>query len=206
MRQLAILVATLLASGTIARAATPLPLGTGTACVLVPERDAKTLLGVKKRHVLACADPSGKVVRVLITRRGTVDCVDGVQVGPNGKGSDVQKACAGIRPASTGAVPAVVNLSGSWQTTLPGIGLCDIQVTQDGDALTLSVGCPGTTLNGSGTIDFNGFSFDSHGTTYISGLGACDGRLVGTVTPDGQHTTGTASCGAFGVGFTADRR
>src|SRR5437867_6039701 len=57
-----------------------LPLGPGTACVLVPEHEAKAMLGVKKRHLLACADSTGKVIRVVLTRRGKLDCIDGVQV------------------------------------------------------------------------------------------------------------------------------
>ena len=47
----------------------------------MPEAEAKAKLGIKKRHVLACADPTGKVVRVVITRRGLVECSDSVQVG-----------------------------------------------------------------------------------------------------------------------------
>src|SRR4030095_7690859 len=70
-----------------ALAAEALPLGEGTACVLMPESEAKAKLGVKKRHVLACADPTGKVGRVVITRKGLVECSDSVQVASDGSGS-----------------------------------------------------------------------------------------------------------------------
>src|SRR5262245_51285492 len=98
-----------------ALAAEALPLGQGTACVLMPEAEAKAKLGVKKRHVLACADPTGKVVRVVITRKGTVECSDAVQVASDGSTAN-DKPCRSVSSAHEATVPPLVNLTGSWVT------------------------------------------------------------------------------------------
>jgi len=192
-------------------AAETLPLGQGTACVLVSEHDTKLMFGVKKRHVLACADPTGKVTRVLITRHGTVDCVDGVQVGRDGGGTVVGRACSGVRPSATAEVPPVVNLSGSWTTTVSGLGTCATDVVQDGEAITITADCAlgafSGAFSGSGTITFRGFTFGSHGSADVPGFGHCDdGQLFGSVTRDGQHIEGTVSCYGSTLSISADRR
>ena len=76
-------------------ASTTVPLGAGTACVMMSERDAREMLGLKKRHVLACANPNGTVTRVVLTRKGAVECTDTVQVNGSGEGS-VAVGAAGL--------------------------------------------------------------------------------------------------------------
>ena len=62
-------------------------------------------------------------------------------------------------------------------------------------------------FSGSGTIRFDGFVFDSRGPAQVPGYGYCgDGRLSGSVTPDGQHLGGTVSCAGASLPITADRR
>jgi hypothetical protein len=192
-------------------AAETLPLGAGTACVLVSEHETKAMFGLKKRHVLACADPTGKVVRVVVTRKGTVDCVDGVQVARDGSGTVVGRACPGITPTAAPTVPPVFNLTGSWTTTVYGLGTCATDVDQDGDAISITADCSlgafSGTFSGSGTITFRGFAFDSHGSADVPGFGHCDdGELSGSVTHDGQHIDGQVSCFGASLSISADRR
>jgi len=193
-------------------AAETLPLGQGTACVLVPEHDTAAMFGVRKRHVLACADPTGKVVRVLITRHGKVDCVDDVQVGRDGGGTVLGRACAGLRPTATGAVPPVVNLSGSWTTTVSTFGTCATHVDQDGEDIRITADCElgpysgSGRFSGSGTIRFRGFSFAARGSADVPFFGHCDdGELFGSVTRDGQHIEGAVTCLGATLSITADR-
>src|SRR5262245_33663921 len=167
-----------------ALAAEALPLGQGTACVLMPEAEAKAKLGVKRSHVLACADPTGKVVRVVITRKGVVECSDSVQVATDGSGS-AAAPCQAVSSAHAGTVPPVVNLSGAWVTDVDVTGVdssigrvtCLSQVGQNGGAIDITATCevlgqPGN-FSGSGVIAFKGLTFASFGSAVIPVYGPC---------------------------------
>src|SRR5258706_9488014 len=150
------------------RAAQPLSLGQGTACVLMAEREAKAMLGTRKRHVLACAGPTGTVVRVVISRKGTVECTDAVQVGGDGSTSTAGPPCRAVTTAHEGTVPPVVNLTGAWITdvdSLIGPVHCLSQVEQDGAAIYIGATCD---IGGGGIgkrgIGIQGESFPSHGS------------------------------------------
>ncbi len=191
------------------RGATPLSLGLGTACVLMPEREAKVMLGVKKRHVLACAGPTGSVVRVIITRKGAVECTDAVQVGRDGSTTGIGAPCGVVASASRTVVPPVVNLSGSWRTNVDstiGPVSCLSQVGQDGTSITIAAVCSVGEFTGSGAIDFDGLKFTSRGSAQVPIYGFCpDGAMDATITPDGQSMMGTLSCGFLTVTFSAHR-
>jgi hypothetical protein len=195
-----------------ALAAEPLSLGQGTACVLMPEREAKAKLGVKKRHVLACADATGKVVRVVITRKGTVECSDAVQVASDGSATNAAP-CRAVKSAHEATVPPVVNISGAWATnvdTLDGLVTCVSQVAQDGGAITVAATCdifgfPGD-FSGSGSIAFEGYTFSARGPAYVPGWGPCGiGGIDATIAPDGQSMSGTLTCDSIVVTFSARR-
>jgi hypothetical protein len=199
--------------GERALAAEALPLGAGTACVLMPEAEAKAKLGVKKRHVLACADTTGKVVRVVITRKGVVECSDTVQVASDGSTANGQP-CRAVSSAHEATVPPLVNLDGSWVTdvdSLIGPVQCLSRVGQNGNTIDIFASCdvlgqPGN-FTGSGTIGFVGYRFAAFGRADIPQYGTClDGRMSADVTPDGQSMTGTLSCGSLEVPFRAYRR
>jgi len=204
-----VVVATLTGS---ALAAEPLPLGQGTACVLMSEGEAKAKLGVKKRHVLACADPTGKVVRVVITRKGLVECSDTVQVASDGSTTNAEP-CRSVTSANQATVPPVVNLSGEWVTDVDspiGPVTCLSQVGQNGSTIDIFATCdvlgqPGN-FSGSGTIAFKGYSFASFGRADIPQYGTClNGGMSATVAPDGQSMSGTLRCDSLAVPFTARR-
>jgi len=196
-----------------ALAAEALPLGAGTACVLMPEAEAKAKLGVKKRHVLACADPTGKVVRVVITRKGLVECSDSVQVASDGSGTNTEP-CRAVSTAHEATVPPVVNLTGSWVTdvdSLIGPVRCDTQVGQNGSTIDIFASCdvlgqPGN-FTGSGTIAFVGYTFLAQGSAVIPQYGTCfNGGMNATVAPDGQSITGTLRCDSLEVPFRSHRQ
>ncbi len=196
-----------------ALAAEPLPLGQGTACVLMPEAEAKAKLGVKKRHVLACADPTGKVVRVVITRKGVVECSDSVQIASDGSGSTAAP-CQAVSSAHEATVPPVVNLTGPWVTdvdSLIGPVTCVSQVGQNGSAIDIVATCdvlgqPGD-FSGSGVIAFKGYTFAAFGTAVIPVYGSCfDSRMSATVAPDGQSMSGQLRCNSLVVDFRAHRQ
>ncbi len=197
-----------------ALASTTVPLGAGTACVMMSERDAKAMLGLKRRHVLACANPNGTVTRVVVTRKGKVECTDTVQVDGGGAGSVVGTPCAGTERTAGPLVPDVVNLTGAWTSTIPFVGgVCDTQMTQNGETLQIEALCSfvqygsGYTFSGNGDITFDGFTFDSHGTAVVPIFGTCgDGRMTGVVSPDGQSISGTIACGSIVLDFTAARQ
>jgi hypothetical protein len=204
-----VVVATLTGS---ALAAEPLPLGQGTACVLMPEGEAKAKLGLKKRHVLACADPTGKVVRVVITRKGVVECSDTVQVASDGSTTNAEP-CRSVTSAHQATVPPVVNLSGVWVTDVDspsGPVTCLSQVGQNGNTIGIFATCdvlgqPGN-FSGTGTIGFVGYTFGSFGTANIPQYGTClNGGMSATVAPDGQSMSGTLRCNSLVVPFTARR-
>lgn len=207
-RALAVCVLTLSAAD-FALAAETLPLGSGTACVLMSEREAKATLGVKKRHVLACAGPSGAVVRVVITRKGTVECTDSVQVAADGSKATLGAACRGVAPSRRATIPPVVNISGSWRTyvdSLIGLVTCVSQVDQDGSSITIHAACDVGDFAGTGTIDFEGSAFSSRGDAQVPVFGYCSGgEMTGTVAADGQSMTGTLACGGFVVTYSATR-
>jgi hypothetical protein len=193
-----------------ARAAQPLSLGPGTACVLMPEREAKQMLGVKKRHVLACAGPTGRIVRVVLTRKGNVECTDAVQVGPGGETANDGTPCKAVSASQRATVPDVVNLAGAWHTnvdSLIGPVVCTSQVVQDGSFIAITATCDiGGQFTGTGSIEFDGFKFDSHGTAEVPIYGRCDdGRMSAIVAPDGQSMSGTLHCGFVEVTFRAFR-
>ena len=75
-------------------AADTLALGAGTACRMMPERETREMLGLKKRHVLSCANPDGTVTRVVFTRKGTVDCTDTVRIDADGGSTVVGENCS----------------------------------------------------------------------------------------------------------------
>jgi hypothetical protein len=196
-----------------ALAAEALPLGPGTACVLMPEAEAKAKLGVKKRHVLACADTTGQVVRVVITRKGQVECNDTVQVASDGSGENAQP-CHAVSSAHQSTVPPVVNLTGVWTTdvdSLIGPVRCVSQVGQNGNLIDIFASCdvlgqPGN-FTGSGTIGFVGYTFVAGGSAVIPQYGTCfNGGMTATVTPDGQSMSGTLRCDSLEVPFSAHRQ
>ena len=205
-------------TGGRALAAKALELGPGTACVLMSESEATAKLGVKKRHVLACADPTGNVVRVVITRKGVVECSDSVQVASDGSGS-ITAPCGAIGRAHETTVPPVVNLSGAWVTDVDvsavdssiGPVTCVSQVGQNGGAIDIVATCdvlgqPGE-FSGSGVIAFKGYTFAAFGTAVIPVYGPCsDGRMSATVTPDGQSMSGKLRCNSLEVEFRAHRQ
>ena len=199
--------------GDRAIAAEALPLGPGTACVLMPEAEAKAKLGVKKRHVLACADPTGKVVRVVITRKGLVECSDSVEMASDGSRSTAAP-CQAVSKAHEAAVPPVVNLTGAWVTDVDspvGLVTCVSQIGQNGSAIDIVATCdilgqPGE-FTGNGTIGFAGFRFGSIGRAVIPQWGTCtDGGMRGTVAPDGQSMSGQLNCGSIVLEFRARRQ
>jgi hypothetical protein len=199
--------------GARALAAEALPLGEGTACVLMSEAEAKAKLGVKKRHVLACADTTGKVVRVVITRKGTVECSDAVQVAGDGSTANAQP-CGAISRAHEATVPPLVNLTGVWVTdvdSLIGPVQCLSQVGQNGNTIDIFASCdvlgqPGN-FTGTGTIVFKGYRLASFGRAQIPQYGTClDGGMSAEVTPDGQSMTGTLRCNSLEVPFRAHRQ
>jgi hypothetical protein len=196
-----------------ALAAEPLPLGQGTACVLMPEAEAKAKLGVKKRHVLACADPTGKVVRVVITRKGLVECSDSVQIASDGSGSTAAP-CQAVSSAHEATVPPVVNLTGPWVTDVDspiGPVTCISQVGQNGGAIEIGATCdilgqPGD-FSGSGIIAFKGYTFAAFGSAVIPQYGPCfDSRMSANVAPDGQSMSGQLRCGSIVLEFRAHRQ
>jgi hypothetical protein len=192
------------------RAAQPLSLGQGTACVLMAEREAKAMLGTRKRHVLACAGPTGTVVRVVISRKGTVECTDAVQVGGDGSTSTAGPPCRAVTTAHEGTVPPVVNLTGAWITdvdSLIGPVHCLSQVEQDGAAIYIGATCDiGGEFTGNGTIDFEGYAFTSQGSAQVPVYGYCAaGSMAATVGPDGQSMSGTLACDGLIIPFTAHR-
>jgi hypothetical protein len=200
-------------AGGRALAAEALPLGDGTACVLMPEAEAKAKLGVKKRHVLACADTTGKIVRVVITRKGAVECSDSVQVAGDGSTANGQP-CRAVSSAHAATVPPLVNLTGSWVTdvdSLIGPVQCLSQVGQNGKTIDIFASCdvlgqPGN-FTGSGDIAFAGYTFLAQGSADIPVYGSCfNGGMTATVTPDGQSMTGMLRCGSLEVPFRAHRR
>jgi hypothetical protein len=200
-------------TGGRALAAKPLELGPGTACVLMPESEAKAKLGVKKRHVLACADTTGKVVRVVITRKGDVECSDAVQVASDGTTSNAQP-CGAVSSAHEATVPPVVNLTGHWVTDVEstiGSVRCDSQVGQNGNTIDIFASCdvlgqPGN-FTGTGTIGFVGHTFGAFGRAEIPVYGTClNGGMRGTVAPDGQSMSGTLRCNTLEVPFSAHRQ
>jgi hypothetical protein len=199
-------------AGERALAATALPLGPGTACVLMPESEATAKLGVKKRHVLACADVTGKVVRVVITRKGLVECTDTVQVASDGSGANAQP-CHAVSSAHESTVPPVVNLTGSWATDVDtpiGPVRCATQVGQNGSTIDIVASCdvagqPGN-FTGSGAIAFVGYRFLAQGSAEIPQYGTCtNGGMNATVEPDGQSITGTLRCDSIEVPFSSHR-
>ena len=191
-----------------------LPLGDGTACVLISEPEAKAKLGVKKRHVLACADTTGKVVRVVITRKGTVECSDAVQVASDGSTAANGKPCRAVSSAHQASVPPLVNLTGSWVTdvdSLIGPVQCLSQVGQSGNTIDIFASCdvlgqPGN-FTGTGTIGFVGYTFGAAGSAVIPQYGTCfNGGMTATVAPDGQSMSGTLRCDSLEVPFSAHRQ
>ena len=196
-----------------ALAAEPLPLGEGTACVLMPEVEAKAKLGVKKRHVLACADTTGKVVRVVITRKGTVECSDQVQVASDGSTAN-DKPCRAVSSAHEATVPPLFNLTGSWVTDVDSGSdpvHCLSRVGQNGSTIDIFAECdvlgqPGS-FTGTGTIVFKGYRLDAFGRAEIPLYGTClNGGMSAEVAPDGQSMTGTLRCNSLEVPFRAHRQ
>ena len=195
-----------------ALAAEALPLGEGTACVLMPEAEAKAKLGVKKRHVLACADPTGKVVRVVITRKGVVECSDAVQVASDGSTANGQP-CRAVSSAHAATVPPLVNLTGSWVTNIDTIDAvqCLSRVGQNGNTIDIFASCDflgqSGNFTGTGTIVFKGYKLDAFGRAEIPLYGTClNGGISAEVTPDGQSMTGTLRCTPLEVPFRAHRQ
>jgi len=81
---------------------------------------------------------------------------------------------------------------------------------QDGEAITITADCALGSVSGrfagSGTINFRGFAFGSHGSADVPGFGHCDdGQLFGSVTHDGQHIDGAVSCLGATLPISADR-
>lgn len=197
-------------------AADTLALGAGTACRMMPERETKAMLGLKKRHVLSCANPDGTVTRVVFTRKGTVDCTDTVHIDAGGASTVVGETCSPKSQTAGPLVPDVFNLSGAWISYLSAFGAtCDTQIAQNGAEIAVdatcnvtAVGVPSGTylVSGRGGIVFEGHAFDIHAATTAPVVGNCEGRMTGQVSPDGQSMSGTVSCGGFEFGYTAGRQ
>ena len=83
---------------------------------------------------------------------------------------------------------------------------CDLVAEQNGDALTLDIACPGViSLQAEGMVTFDDYRITSTGTVYgFPCAGAA--TLEAIVSPDGNHTEGTAGCGTLQLHFTADRK
>lgn len=202
-----------LALAGIAAGGQALPLGRGTACTLTSQREVQRMLGVRGKHVLACADPDGTLVRVYVSRAGRVACTERLQVAGDGRMTPIGASCGG--QATGKAAPKAqdigepVNLSGDWFVDA-GFATCTVRVLQDGDRLTLTGTCPGNgTLDGSGTVSFTDQRFVTEGPA-SGGIAAqyCPGetvRLEGTVSPDGQTVDGTVTCGGYVLSFRSQR-
>ena len=193
-----------------ARAETPVPLGPGTACVMMREAEAKRMLGLRKRHVLACADRHGKVVRVVLTRKGIVECVDAVQVAGDGSTATVGTPCKGLTSSAQSTVPPVVNVEGAWHTevdSLIGLVVCTTQVVQNADRIEISATCDlGAAFQGNGLVTFDGLTFTATGPAEVPYYGHCgSGRMDAAVSPDGQSVTGTLTCDSLTVPFRSTR-
>jgi hypothetical protein len=201
---------TLLAAG-VAGGEQALPLGKGTACAMLRQGEVRKELGVRGRHVLTCASPSGDVVRVFLTATGKVTCIDREQVGADGKATMLGARCvvgATATPAASVAKAGVVNLTGSWNVSVFGT-TCQVDVVQDGDGLQVNGTCPlFGQFAGTGSISFADHTFDSTGTVsgFLEDLCQLESaRMSGTVTADGQGVQGSVGCGSESLGFTAVR-
>lgn len=182
-------------------ATTPLPLGTGTACVMMSEAETRAQLGVKRRHAIVCADPSGMVTRVLVGRKGTVTCSDTVRVRASGRDM-VGAPCAGIRAHDLTEAPGVVNLSGTWS-----VPPCSaIVVEQSGASISISSDCGiYGTLQGSGQIDFDADTFRSSGSATLAGTSCSRAGMNGSVSEDGQSIEGSIYCDQYSFTFIGTR-
>lgn len=197
----------------VAMAGEVLPLGPGTACTLASQREARTTLGVRGRHVLTCAGSTGTLVRVYVTRAGRVACTERLQVGGDGGMTPIGASCTGRLAGQTAPkaqdIDEPINLTGNWFVDA-GFATCTVSVVQDGDTLSLDGICPGNgTLGGSGKISFNDHTFATEGPA-SGGLAAryCPGetvRMTGHVSPDGQTVDGTVACGVYELSFRSQR-
>jgi hypothetical protein len=188
-----------------------LPLGKGTACAMLRQGEVRSQLGVRGKHLLTCASPSGDVVRVFLTATGKVTCIDHEQVGADGKAIRLGTPCVAAATASPAAsVPTagVVNLTGSWNVSVYGT-TCQVDVVQDGNALQVNGTCPlFGQFAGTGSISFADHTFDSTGTVsgFLESLCQLESaRMSGSVTADGQRVQGLVGCGPSSLDFTAVR-
>ena len=202
-----------LALAGIAVAGQALSLGAGTACTLASQREARKTLGVRGKHVLACASPAGTLARVYITRAGRVACVEQLQVARDGRMTPIGASCRGVATGETASkaqdIGEPINLSGNWSVEAA-VATCTLSVVQDGGDLALDGTCPVVgTLSGRGTISFTGQTFRTEGSA-SGGIVEmfCPGEMVrmdGTVSPDGQTVDGNVTCGIYALSFRSRR-
>ena len=197
----------------IAAAGEVLPLGPGTACTLTSQAEVRRTFGVRGRHVLSCASPSGTIVRAYLTRRGQIACTERLQTQSDGGLTPIGESCSGRAGGGTRAnfqdVAEPINLSGDWSVDVS-FALCAVSVIQDGDELTLTGTCPGFgTLGGTGKISFTERTFTTEGTAsgsipdeYCPGASV---RMTGHVSPDGQTADGSVTCGVYSLSFYSRR-
>ena len=198
----------------VAAAGEVLPLGPGTACTLTSQAEVRRTLGVRGRHVLSCASPSGTIVRAYLTRRGRVACSERLQVGSDGGLTPIGASCGGRAGSGTAVdvqnAAEPINLSGTWSVDVSFVASCTVSVVQDGDDLTLTGTCPGFgTLGGTGKISFSERTFTTDGSASGSIPDQyCPGATVhmtGSVAPDGQTADGSLTCGSYSLSFYSRR-
>lgn len=186
---------------------TPLGLGSGSACVLVPARDVRKRLGLRGQHLIACASPAGTVTRVFLTRAGRVACTDTARRAADGTTSPLDQPCRtrANRDGEGPPIPPVVNLSGRWRVDTGVIGSCTASIAQNGAAIEVDVACPFAggviTVDATGTLSFADGRLSGTGTSdFCGGAGSW---IDATAEPDGQRFGGAVGCGAPGSGGLA---
>ena len=198
----------------VAAAGQVLPLGPGTACTLTSQAEVRRTVGVRGRHVLSCASPSGTVVRAYLTRRGKIACTERLQVGSDGRLTPLGASCVSRAGNGTSTnvenVGEPINLTGAWSVEVTFLASCTVIVVQDGDDLRLEGTCPAFgTLAGTGKISFTERTFATEGSASGSIPDQyCPGaivRMTGHVSPDGQSVDGSLTCGAYSLTFYSRR-